>query len=908
MPRFPLHPWSKGLWVTGSKQTSPDGALRKFQGVDRVPRPTVRSRHGSKNLITYGPGTPHSLVTFNGKIVAGVGLGVLLDSTPGTYFGNGNRLTFVKAPATEGNTDLLYIAGGGALSLVTTGNAFFLWGIPAPPDGARASTGQQYRTDLVDATNLAHYSNPLGGMTVATVDSVTRLASNIPSTASDRTPSIDIDVAGDLTVFPGNSAPSLDGDYLEFTMEIETPESLQLNIAVDCSDGTFSPTNAIYSRQIEFSTISDSIFSVVPSAGPTPSSADTSLHLLLDDQIYQSVIFGFGGNLKMALNFIQLTRGNLQQRINSLAIQFHVTLEQIKNQIGVVAGANQVLFPASTWVRVRVPKNSFGLVDPNNSGKTWSTAAKMRLSFTITGSFAAMRLGGNIALVGGFPLKGTYQYREVFHNTLTGARSNPNPAHDGLSSSHKLASGINSSVTSLTLDDSSDFPSAGLVTIDNEGMWYTSNAANVLGGLIRGTIGTAIAHSQYAAVTFVPEIQATVDRQSIILDQLQTAPSSNFEIELYRTIGNNNGSFFLLDAIAWNSASYEDTIADPQSNERVDKFLSTIPLDIDNDPPAATYNDAVGPHVGRMWWARDSAAGGENKVYYSPEGRFEAVSSFIKVSNILDPTQKLVIWNGSLWCFTQQKIFQIIGDTEPFSFQAVVGAPGTIYPFSVVPTPHGIAYLASDGVRLFTGQESQLIGWEAIWPLFRGETVEGIPAFPGSDDVLATATDSEYLITDGITTLAYSLEAAQWRSLGIGFLALYYDRENTRLLGAYDPRSSTVSIEDPTTTTDNEGGTGEDAVAFKMETVSKGAAIDATILVRRVYVEADCAGEVLSPTLVTDSGEVSLADITGSGSQAYEWSLNRTCRWAGLRIEGAVRAIVEIARVEIEVYAGEAQQ
>jgi hypothetical protein len=66
-----------------------------------------------------------------------------------------------------------------------------------------------------------------------------------------------------------------------------------------------------------------------------------------------------------------------------------------------------------------------------------------------------------------------------------------------------LSSGINASVTSLTMASSSSFPSSGTVLIDNELITYTGNDnSGVLSGLTRGASGTTAAtHSSGATVT-----------------------------------------------------------------------------------------------------------------------------------------------------------------------------------------------------------------------------------------------------------------------------------------------------------------------------------------------------------------------------------------------------------------------
>jgi len=65
-----------------------------------------------------------------------------------------------------------------------------------------------------------------------------------------------------------------------------------------------------------------------------------------------------------------------------------------------------------------------------------------------------------------------------------------------------LSSGINASVTSLTMASSTSFPSSGTVIIDSELITYTGNSGGTLSGLTRGASGTTAAiHSSGATVT-----------------------------------------------------------------------------------------------------------------------------------------------------------------------------------------------------------------------------------------------------------------------------------------------------------------------------------------------------------------------------------------------------------------------
>ena len=56
-----------------------------------------------------------------------------------------------------------------------------------------------------------------------------------------------------------------------------------------------------------------------------------------------------------------------------------------------------------------------------------------------------------------------------------------------------LSSGINASVTSLTMASSTSFPSSGTVQIGSELITYTGNSGGTLSGLTRGAKGTTAA-------------------------------------------------------------------------------------------------------------------------------------------------------------------------------------------------------------------------------------------------------------------------------------------------------------------------------------------------------------------------------------------------------------------------------
>ncbi len=221
-----------------------------------------------------------------------------------------------------------------------------------------------------------------------------------------------------------------------------------------------------------------------------------------------------------------------------------------------------------------------------------------------------------------------------------------------------------------------------------------------------------------------------VERQPVTLASLPVSLDAQVDQrEIWRTVG-GGVRFFLADRIANNTAtSYEDRVADYIGlHDTATTFLQSVELPLDNDPPPASHRDTWGPHAGRGWWARISDTGLKGAIAFSPIGRPESVEDQLILTSDDDPTQKGVTWNGSNWVFVESGIFEIAG-TGPFLARRVFGAPGTTEPLTVIPTPYGIAYLAHDGVRLFNGVQSSLVGFDALGLIFRGEGLDGLATF-----------------------------------------------------------------------------------------------------------------------------------------------------------------------------------
>jgi len=138
-----------------------------------------------------------------------------------------------------------------------------------------------------------------------------------------------------------------------------------------------------------------------------------------------------------------------------------------------------------------------------------------------------------------------------------------------------LSSGINASVTSLTMASSTSFPSSGTVQIGSELITYTGNSGGTLSGLTRGANGTTAAiHSSGATVTDAANFFAWNAAAS---GDIVTDPGlwslDNLGNSLVATIF--NGESFTWDSDASNATATRATIATGAPTASRDMLVST---------------------------------------------------------------------------------------------------------------------------------------------------------------------------------------------------------------------------------------------------------------------------------------------------------------------------------------------
>jgi hypothetical protein len=513
-----------------------------------------------------------------------------------------------------------------------------------------------------------------------------------------------------------------------------------------------------------------------------------------------------------------------------------------------------------TWTRLTIPKASFTANgNAGTTGKTFANVQAVRISVECTKQGGSRVWLDRMRMIGGAGMQGDYQYMFTFLNNNTGTRSNPSPK---------------------TTDTNGD-------------------------------------------EIYDPVIIRNIERNGVVLGGVTVLPAPTdpqvTHIEIWRTVGNGT-LFFLADKVVSTSAApattYTDRVADYPgmfSGGTGTKFLQPEELPDDNDRPDDTVADAVGPFDGRVWLTRATTSGAKNRVFYSPVGRMEAVENYIPIGSNDEECQKLVIWNGELYAFTKRALYRLIGSDATFVFQPVLGVPGTPFPGTVQATDGGIVYQARDGFRVYDGTQSMLVADDALAPIGRGGSSDGISAFSGVASVWGR---DEYMVSDTNTTLAFS-PSSGWRNVGVPCKAFVWEPDTRILLASATISATTriVSFEGDASgetggavaeTTNDVGGTGL-ASDFEVETPGdyKGAGVWG--IAQRIYIEGQTEGQVLTVSLIIDNTAVSLGTVstTAGVKKVMEVAVQRAGYITGVRLSAAAGTLtkrIEISAVELDVY------
>jgi hypothetical protein len=372
----------------------------------------------------------------------------------------------------------------------------------------------------------------------------------------------------------------------------------------------------------------------------------------------------------------------------------------------------------------------------------------------------------------------------------------------------------------------------------------------------------------------------TLDNQQANLSQITVSPDTQvLARRIYRTVGNGTVGFLVATIPDNVTTVYTDNIADIALLPDELLFDNLNPRDVGFD-----FRECVSvSHLGRMWWTRDAVVGHGGRIYYSPAGRAEAVQGFIEPASNDDAMQRIIAWNGSLYGFTKNRIIEVVGFDEPFTYRDVTGAIGTDHLWTLVPTPYGILYRnRDDEFRKFDGVRSMALEPGALGDVLKGQALEGFAS--GFQGQYAGFGNDEYWVGDGAgITLALFLAAdpPTWRELGgLGIKSMITIPDGRIAVSA----GGKVLLFDSLALVTDDGA----PIPFEIEVASLFTDPVGQAVIQRLMIEANTGSQAIVPTLVLGDGNVALAKVA---------------RIAGIRLSHAgLTAQVEVFGIDVDVY------
>lgn len=265
-----------------------------------------------------------------------------------------------------------------------------------------------------------------------------------------------------------------------------------------------------------------------------------------------------------------------------------------------------------------------------------------------------------------------------------------------------LSSGINASVTSLTMASSSSFPSSGTVQIGSELITYTGNSGGTLSGLTRGAKGTTAAtHSSGATVTDASNFFAWNAAAS---GDIITAPGlwslDNFGNKLIATI--NGGESFEWDSNPTTASATRATI-------------------ISGAPTASAFSLVSTPDRHLIFFGTETTIGTKTTqdpmfVRFSSQ---EDINTYTPTSTNTAGTQRLA--DGSrivgairgrdaiyIWTDTALFTMRFVGPPFTFSFQQVGTNCGLIGQNAAVEVDGTAYWMSENGFFRYAGRLESL--------------------------------------------------------------------------------------------------------------------------------------------------------------------------------------------------------
>lgn len=887
----------KGLFYGGSREAVPEGFARRMTGFS-LAGDYLRLRYRNEGRVTTEAQPVHSIFRTGDRVFygAGKGYGTSVPGNPGgapivgtaIYTHSNNvllgtqgsitrRLTFFSGRSVAGKgtqDEFIYVAGGGQLfkhkKNANTFSQMSRWGIPAP---ATAITG--YQRDFIANVN---YIYPLNFN-----DNLRWTFSNLSGSASFVNDSLD---------GPGNMCMSLEVGTDTTAKAFKTFEQVK-DFTQFSSGNPMSPQDWFVidikvTNLKSLDTIELKFFNDPSGQGDTTSEATNlsalSVTLVADDALTSTTTTGANG-----LGDIPEISDDEGAFVANPPSPASGTSASISERLG-----SMRLGGEGQWRRLRIPRSAFAYSNPTAAGLTngWKTITAFEIIITTNKEEDNVTVRfNNGGFVGGVGMQGKYKYVYTLKDPETTHRSNPSPVAE-VDAPFRTGTALNLPAAPLTDIEK------GLNTNAPTGLFLHTGQ-----GLIREIWRTFGNGAQFFKCGEIPNT-AQGNAVSLVYDRVADWRGAH-DIDVPPGGASLAGTWILTGV------------------------LGTETLPLDNIAPPHGCMDTFGLAYGRVFWTRDETPDtsgsvvnfpGRGRLYYSAPGRLEAVAGFINVTQGGDDAvQKGVIWNG-IYVFSQKRCFEILGADEPFVAREILGVPGTLWPYTVVPSPYGIIYEALDGIRVFDGSSSQLLPLTPVEPFFRRDTNAraqvNVSAFVTDVNHVACFVNDEYRWSDGTTYLGFNLRTGAWRNIGAPVpVGLHTESTFGECYGGTTGLISSLEFgsiggDYTTSTTDS---------AFSYEFETPGFLVDgrATFYVQRVYVDAVVpSGDSMTVALVIGDGApasgpttISLGSISGDGVRTlHEFAC--PCAYigvAGVRLTGSSKSgVLRIHGVEADVHVPEA--
>ncbi len=350
-------------------------------------------------------------------------------------------------------------------------------------------------------------------------------------------------------------------------------------------------------------------------------------------------------------------------------------------------------------------------------------------------------------------------------------------------------------------------------------------------------------------------------------------------MRLYRTAA--GGSLFLFDQdIPRGTTTATSSQADTSLGAALSLTGNSAPP---NCSSLAIWNET-------MWLTHD--LNNPTNLYYSTRFNPESFppANFLSIGDASDPLQYVIPFGGLLGVFSRNTKYRVLGNAlAGYVAEESMSRRGTAAFMATISTEHGVIFVARDGIWRtdFSSPDVQMS--EMIYPLFLGESVNGIDPinWAASSTMRAGRYKNRYYLAfpSGTHTvpdmvMVYSFDTKNWYFYDHPLSDLYYEELNNQILGGGQDGYSYVL--------ENGSSDGGSAIALDCETKDfSGASKDVRKLFQYIRVDADTKGETLTCQLYVDdvltttqpfssSGRSERLIAVAQGSMGYHWRIRFT--------------------------------